>query len=194
MIAASRRSFITGLVALVAAPAIVRAGSLMAVNSGLAPGDSMLMMNQITREAVRLFENSNKFIENLPPYEPGHGPAQIDVLYGVKGSVGDGWSSEECRAIMERQIPYESVFEASDAEIGRTLRIRLPNDYIVSDGPGSRLMLQDVTERIANLVFAEKNDPFGLSQIPDNLALAAAAVAIAPVVLAKPMTRRFWRK
>lgn len=35
MIAASRRSFITGLVALVAAPAIVRAGSLMPANSGL---------------------------------------------------------------------------------------------------------------------------------------------------------------
>jgi hypothetical protein len=38
MTSLSRRSIITGLVSLVAAPAIVRAGSLMPVSSGLIPG------------------------------------------------------------------------------------------------------------------------------------------------------------
>src|SRR5260221_3884153 len=36
--ALSRRSLITGLISLVAAPAIIRVASLMPINSGLAPG------------------------------------------------------------------------------------------------------------------------------------------------------------
>lgn len=170
MIAASRRSFITGLVALVAAPAIVRAGSLMPVNSSLVP---MTLTSRMVYDGVSM----RKIVE----YAPGQAYVPLDVAYGSTGQ----WSSEECRVMMERQIPYELIFEADDAETGRTLRIRLPNDFVVSDGPGARL------EQSYRYIKTRRTLESVLV-IPDSLALAAAAVAIAPVVLAKPVTRRFW--
>lgn len=81
----SRRGFFSGLVALVAAPAIVRVESLMVLPApakiilpeGLvkftpietaveyATHSNLLTINQITREAVRLFQNSNSFIRSM---------------------------------------------------------------------------------------------------------------------------------
>lgn len=148
MIAASRRSILTGLVALVAAPAIVRVGSLMPVNSGLVPGNALLTVDQITREAVRLFQNGHTF-----------------------------------RALMERQVEINKAWAADDAKIGSQLRIRLPNDFVVIDGPPSVLRYNK-----------ERRSIDVVPQIPDSLVLAAAAAAITPVVLAKPVTRRFWGK
>lgn len=87
----TRRALLTGLVAFAAAPAIVRAESLMPVRTEIirpsvgkflrirlpndfiisdgpglgltSSGNSLLSINLITREAVRLFQNSNAFIQ-----------------------------------------------------------------------------------------------------------------------------------
>lgn len=75
-------------------------------------GNSLLTINMITREAVRLFMNSNVFIQNI-----------------------------------DRQ--YDSAFAQTGAKIGQSIRIRLPNDYTVSDGPA--LSLQDTNEQFVTL-------------------------------------------
>lgn len=76
------------------------------------PGNSLLTIDMITREAVRLFKNSNLFIMNID--------TQYDPAYAVDG-----------------------------AKIGDNLRIRLPNDYVVTDGPA--LQMQSTTEQYTNL-------------------------------------------
>ncbi len=75
-------------------------------------GNALLTINMITREAVRLFMNSNVFIQNI-----------------------------------DRQ--YDSAFAQTGAKIGQSIRIRLPNDYTVSDGPA--LSLQDTNEQFTTL-------------------------------------------
>ncbi len=72
------------------------------------PGNSLLTIDMITREAVRLFKNSNLFIQNI-------------------------------------DTQYDSAFAIDGAKIGDSLRIRLPNDYIVNDGPA--LQLQSTSEQ-----------------------------------------------
>lgn len=47
---------------------------------------------------------------------------------------------------------YDSQFAVTGAKIGATLRIRLPNDYPVTDGPG--LSLQDTAEQQTTLTVA----------------------------------------
>lgn len=65
---ATRRGFIGGLIGLVAAPAVIRVADLMAVNPGLAPppppGYSLLTIQEITRETIRIFRDSNAFLDN----------------------------------------------------------------------------------------------------------------------------------
>lgn len=78
-------------------------------------GNSLLTINMITREAIRLFTNSNLFIQNI-----------------------------------DRQ--YDSSFAVEGAKIGSTLRIRLPNDYIVTDGPAASV--QDTSEQNTTLTVA----------------------------------------
>lgn len=57
----SRRSLLVGLLA---APAIVKCASLMQLQGvPLYRGNSLLTMDMITREAVKLFKNSNAFLE-----------------------------------------------------------------------------------------------------------------------------------
>lgn len=58
----ARRSLIKGLVALVAAPAIVKVASLMPVNAALQPGGISMRV--------------------LTEYVPGEAAVQLDVLYG----------------------------------------------------------------------------------------------------------------
>ena len=77
--------------------------------------NSILTINMITREAIRLFLNSNAFIQNI-----------------------------------DKQ--YDSQFAKSGAKIGTTLRIRLPNDYIVTDGPAASI--QDTNEQSTTLTVA----------------------------------------
>lgn len=47
---------------------------------------------------------------------------------------------------------YDSQFAVTGAKIGSTLRVRLPNDYTVTDGPG--LSLQDTAEQQTTLTVA----------------------------------------
>ena len=74
---------------------------------------ALLTTLAITRMAVRLFKNSNAFIQNI-------------------------------------DTQYDDQFAVEGAKIGDTLRIRLPNDYTVADGPG--LSAQDTNEQSTSLV------------------------------------------
>lgn len=71
----TRRGLLQGLGMLLAAPAIVRAASLMPVRAfTVAPVGQMLnggvlTMNEITREAVKLWKNSNLFLQQLERHE-----------------------------------------------------------------------------------------------------------------------------
>lgn len=59
MIEVARRSFITGLIALVAAPAIVRAGSLMPVNTVVWTADDIAeLLSRRIDEATRVLQNN----------------------------------------------------------------------------------------------------------------------------------------
>ncbi len=77
--------------------------------------DSLLTTSKITREAVRLFLNSNMFIQNV-----------------------------------DRQ--YDNQFGKAGEKIGSQLRIRLPNDYTVTEGPAASV--QDTTEQQTVLTLA----------------------------------------
>lgn len=74
--------------------------------------NTLLTDSVITRKAVRLFVNTNLFIQNV-----------------------------------DRQ--YDDRFAVNGAKIGDTLRIRLPNDYTVSDGPAASV--QDTAEQQTTL-------------------------------------------
>lgn len=73
---------------------------------------ALLTTLAITRLAVRLFKNSNAFIQNI-------------------------------------DTQYDDQFAVEGAKIGDTLRIRLPNDYTVADGPA--LSAQDTNEQATTL-------------------------------------------
>ena len=75
-------------------------------------GNTLLTIDMITRMAVRLWKNSNAFLQ------------QIDTQYGAE-------------------------FAITGAKIGDTLRIRLPNEYTVADGPAASV--QDTQEKFTTL-------------------------------------------
>lgn len=77
--------------------------------------NKLLTINMITREAVRLWKNSNAFIQNV-------------------------------------DMQYDDSFAVSGAKIGSSLRIRLPNDFVVTTGPA--LDVQDTAEQSTTLVLA----------------------------------------
>lgn len=78
-------------------------------------GNSLLTTSAITRQAIRIFVNSNAFIKNI-----------------------------------ERQ--FDDEFGRQGGKIGSQLRIRLPNDYIVTSGPA--LSVQDTSEQQTVLTMA----------------------------------------
>jgi hypothetical protein len=81
--------------------------------------NTYLTIDMITKEAVRLFKNSNLFIMNM-------------------------------------DTQYDKQFAIDGAKIGDTLRIRLPSDFIVTDGPA--MQLQDNTQQFTTLtVSSQKN-------------------------------------
>lgn len=77
--------------------------------------NTLLTIGGITREAIRLFMNSNAFIGNI-----------------------------------DKQ--YDNQFAKTGAKIGQQLRVRLPNDYVVSDGPA--LSVQDTNEQQTTITVA----------------------------------------
>lgn len=82
-------------------------------------GNSLLTIDAITREAVRLFKNSNLFVMNM-------------------------------------DTQYDPAFAVDGAKIGNSLRIRLPNDYIVTSGP--EMQLQSTTEQYTTLTVSDQRN------------------------------------
>ena len=78
-------------------------------------GNAILTVDQITRESVELFRNSNAFLQEID--------RQFDDQFGKEGM-----------------------------KIGQSLRIRLPNDYIVRNGPA--LSTQNTAEQNTTLTVA----------------------------------------
>lgn len=165
MIETSRRSLIKGLSLLVAAPAIVKVASLMPVNSKLVPLDPEELIRRVMQP---IFDRLEQQVADA-------------VMFGQSYNIG-----------LLRQIDrqYEEQFRIAGAKIGDTLRIQLPNDFVVSDGPS--MLVPEPTER---LIYVKSRRTIERQPaIPTPLALATAAVAVAPVLLEKPVTRRFWSK
>lgn len=81
--------------------------------------NTLLTIDMITAEAVRLFKNSNLFIMNM-------------------------------------DTQYDPAFAVDGAKIGSSLRIRLPNDYIVTQGPA--MQLQNTTEQYTTLTVTDQRN------------------------------------
>lgn len=95
--------------------------------------NSLLTINQITNEAVRLFTQTNAFLR----------------------TVG-------------RQ--YDDQFARDGAKIGNTLRIRLPNDYVVNTGPS--ITPQGTNEQNTTLTVAtQKNVPVSFGTAEKTMSL-----------------------
>lgn len=97
------------------------------------PSNSLLTIDMITNEAVRLFTQSNAFLRRV-----------------------------------NRQ--YDDQFARSGAKIGNTLRIRLPNDYVVNNGPA--ITPQGTNEQNTTLTVAtQKNVPVSFGTAEKTMSL-----------------------
>lgn len=95
--------------------------------------NSLLTINMITREAVRLWKNTNAFMQNV-------------------------------------DMQYDPSFAVAGAKIGSQLRIRLPNDFTVTTGPG--LSVQDTAEQSTTLVMStQKHIDVSFSMVDRTLSL-----------------------
>lgn len=95
--------------------------------------NSLLTINMITNEAVRLFSQTNAFLRRV-----------------------------------NRQ--YDDQFARSGAKIGNTLRIRLPNDYIVNTG--AAITPQGTNEQNTSLTVAtQKNVPVSFGTAEKTMSL-----------------------
>lgn len=131
----SRRGFLAGAIGLLAAPAIVSASSLMPIKGFvLEPTfNRLLTPEMITREAVKLFCNSNYFLKNIEE--------QYDWQFGVEG-----------------------------AKIGTALRIRLPVNYAVQNGPSIGL-----ADPVAEYLTAQIAPALPVPTLTETAVLAAGA-------------------
>ena len=55
--------------------------------------------------------------------------------------------------IMNMDTQYDDQFAVDGAKIGDTLRIRLPSDFVVTDGPA--MQLQDNTQQFTSLIYLQ---------------------------------------
>jgi hypothetical protein len=95
--------------------------------------NSLLTINMITNEAVRLFSQTNAFLRRV-----------------------------------NRQ--YDDQFARTGAKIGNTLRIRLPNDYVVNTGPA--ITPQGTNEQNTTLTVAtQKNVPVAFGTAEKTMSL-----------------------
>lgn len=165
-----RRSLLGLIGVAIAAPAIVRATSLMKI----AP------VRRLPHDQV-----SMRWLENY--HFDADGYNRVDVLFGSLRTRPD-WRVFNHDNLFLKNIDeqYQAEFGAEGAKIGSQLRIRLPKDYTVVDGPGLSIQEPSYTELYPTW--------YSPPVIPDSLTLAAAAVALAPAVLKTPVTRRFWSK
>jgi len=160
-----RRSFLAGLGALFAAPAIVKASSLMvcAPTEIISPtaGNAYLTINQITRESILLFAQNNAFLRQLERQE-----ARLTL---------DQYSEHIMRPALDRlesQIADE-LFPMDGAPVGTTLRIRLPKDFVARDAHS----------------LLPKPSPSEMSVTEVAVIGTAAVIAKNPAV-----SRRFWSR
>jgi len=107
--------------------------------------NSLLTLGGITREAVRLWKNTNAFIQNI-----------------------------------DRQ--YDDSYAKTGAKIGSQLRIRLPNDFIVANGPN--LSLNTVNELQTTLTMgSQKHVDVPFSSVDRTLSMDDYAERIlAPMI------------
>src|SRR5665213_746834 len=95
--------------------------------------NALLTIDMITRMAVRLWKNSNQFLQNV-------------------------------------DTQYSSEFAITGAKIGDTLRIRLPNEYTVADGPAASV--QDTQEKFTTLTLAtQRHIDVGFTSVERTLKL-----------------------
>jgi len=95
--------------------------------------NSLLTINMVTNEAVRLFSQTNAFLRRV-----------------------------------NRQ--YDDQFARDGAKIGNTLRIRLPNDYVVNTGPA--IVPQGTNEQNTTLTVAtQKNVPVAFGTAEKTMSL-----------------------
>lgn len=95
--------------------------------------NSLLTIDMITNEAVRLFTQTNAFLRRV-----------------------------------DRQ--YDDQFARTGAKIGNTLRIRLPNDYVVNNGPA--ITPQGTNEQNTTLTVAtQKNVPVSFGTAEKTMSL-----------------------
>lgn len=162
----SRRSIITGLVALVAAPAIIKVASVMPINSGLV-SDSVSM---------RL----------LADYESGVPAARLDVLYGTKNSLltTNAITRDAVQLFRNSNEFVKNLDRQYDAEFAA--------NYVFYDGEqwGGRYLAYDKQRR----TIVERLPLPTVPVVVAPLALATAALVAAPEILKTPVTRRFWDK
>lgn len=170
-----RRSILKCLIGAIAAPAIIKVAGIMPVRASLQPaGISM---------------------RSLVDYVPGDQDIErLDMLYGFvpDGSIRLGdtitWEGESRGPLRQfvvtatndadRMISYAS---SDSMEVGR---LRTETPWITSQTEGG-LMFRSISK-------SEALERWPAPSAIDGLALAAAAVAIAPTVLKTPVTRRFW--
>lgn len=174
----ARRSIITGLVALVAAPAIVKASSLMPVKATNTFGVDWGPGTTLT---LTLDEYSER------------------ILQPMVGQLADQIADE---MISGRGI--DVLYGSLNLGVGTPLRIRLPDDFATSDGPSidwtnpaERLFYEEAATIPDSMWQRQREINAAHVQVPAGLALGVAAMtamAVAPQVLAKPVTRRFWSK
>lgn len=179
-----RRALITGLVALVAAPAIVKAASLMKV----APTEKLRTVYwqspwweyDVRRDKWTEYSNPltlDQYSERVMQPMLDHLAASIEreAVLARDFYAGEQWSTEQ---------------------VGEIVRFRLPNDYAAGEVSHPADALAYSIKEQGRILIEAIPKMYDTSQIPTALGVAALAVAAAPVVeqvLQKPVTRRFWK-
>lgn len=175
-----RRSIFKCLVGLVAAPAIIKVSSLMPVNAALQPGVSM-----------------------LASYEPGEAAAALDVLYGsLRLADTITWEAmargQELRqfVVTDGSLSVREVTEEAHDMSGAAINARYQAQFAADRAYFEGMQWSQAEMQRVSLRYNKERWSIDrvLPQVVGPLALAVAAVAVAPAVLERPVTRRFWSK
>ena len=174
----SRRGFIAGALALVAAPAIIKVSSLMPVNTRLVPGDDL--------GALRLI---NEFrVEN-------EAISRLDVLFG--SMQRPEWNFAVGHAVnrltAQNEITREAVrlFQNSN-EFIKKIDAEYERDYAFMKGQWAYNKERRSLDRVdPQRMYSRPNADVEFPPI-DKLALAVAAPVVVAKALEQPVTRRFW--
>lgn len=164
MIVPSRRGFIAGALALVAAPAIVRAASLMPVKS------YPLCYDDVSMRWV------TEYTPDLADID------QLDVLYGKLLPRSEWVTIEADGTGTLPKGTRETVLR----------RIRFPREYTVTDGPA--ISVQAITDRELYRADYDFVKGAQWEKPMSALAVAIAAPVVVAKALEVPVSRRFFGK